>query len=256
MKKNPKIFSSKHKNKLKILIEDFLDRDWSEILEDKKQDKINLRSMIITIGEGILLPPRYYEDEMEEQNIPDMEEGEYSQNTTDNDRIKLLFILHRNLKPLWHELKRKICDHKWPQKNSPKRKVKNKRSDQPVMNEQVLNYNPNNDVAEESEVDKLEIYEDIIIPKPRPLARDRKNNFSSIEIKVIFTGGEINLIRKDVDLVNNFIEFMKGVPLNVLEKCEKCGKLIIVTRKDRKTCSNNCAAGIHQMKKWKKAKTP
>ena len=271
------IFSSKHKNKLKILIEDFLDTDWREILEDKKNNKLNLRDMIITIGEGILLPPRYYNDELEEHVITDLEDGEYSPNTTDDDRLKLLFILHRNLKPLWNELKKKICDHKWPQKELIKKKIKTKNSNLPVTNEQVLSYNPTNDqfeykengineakinfpefedlTSEENEIDKLEIYENIIIPKPRPMTRDRDNKFSSIEIKVNFNGNEINLIREDVDLINNFIAFMVGVPLNVFEKCEKCGKLIIITRKDRKTCSNNCASGIHQMKKWKKSKT-
>jgi len=93
------IFSSEHKNKLKILIEDFLDTDWREILEDKKNNKLNLRDMIITIGEGILLPPRYYNDELEEHVVPELEDGEYSPNTTDDDRLKLLFILHRKLKP-------------------------------------------------------------------------------------------------------------------------------------------------------------
>lgn len=273
MKNNDIIFSYKRRNKLKILIEDFLDRDWGEILEDKKNDEINLRSMIITIGEGILLPYRYYEDELEEHIIPDLENGEYSSNTTDDDRLKLLFTLHRNLKPFWNELKKKICNHKWPQKELIKKKIKTKNSNLPVTNEQVLCYYPTNDqfeykengiddtkinfpefenlASEQSEIDKLEIYENIVIPKPRPITRDRDNKFSSIEIKVNFNGEAINLIREDVDLINNFIEFMKGIPLNVFDKCEKCGKLIIITRKDRKTCSNNCASGIHQMKKWK-----
>jgi len=268
------IFSSKHKNKLKILIEDFLDTDWREILEDKKNNKLNLRDMIITIGEGILLPPRYYNDELEEHVVPELEDGEYSPNTTDDDRLKLLFILHRNLKPLWNELKKKICDHKWPQKESTRKKVKTKSSNQPATNEQVLHYNPDNDefefkenhtdntkinfsefedlASEGCEIDKLENYEDIEIPKPRPITRDRKNKFSSIEVKVNFNGGQINLIREDVDLINNFIDFMKGVPLNVFEKCEKCGKFIIVTRRNRKCCITKCASGLHQMRKWAK----
>jgi len=272
--KNEIKFSSERRTKLKFIIEDFLDRDWSEILEDKKNDKLNIRSMIINIAEGILLPPRYYEDELEEQNIPDMEDGEYSPNTTDDDRIKPLFILHRNLKPLWNELKKKICDYKWPQKEPTKKKVKTKSSNQPVTDKRVLNCNPNNNefeskgnsidntiinfsefenlASEQSEIDKLDNFKDIIISKARPVIRDRNNKFSSIKIKVNFNGGEINLIREDVDLVNNFIGYLEGTPINVFAKCAKCGKFIIVTRSDRECCSTLCASGRHQKEKWEK----
>lgn len=272
MKKNEKKFTFEYRKKLKILIEDFLDKDWKEILDDEKNKGLNLKQMIIFVGEGILLPYRYYGDELEEHNDPIMEKGEFSESITDDDRKKLLYTLHRNLKPLWDKIKKKICHYKWPQKLSTLKKRKNKLPHQEGCKEEILDYNPNTNqfeykkvsvdnakinfseyedlAAEGSYVDTLEIYEDIKIHKPRSIARDRENKFSTIEIKINFNGGEINLIREDVDLVNNFIEFMKGLPLDVFSKCEKCGRLIIVTRRDRKCCSINCAAGLIQKRKW------
>jgi len=272
MKKNEKIFTFEQRKKLKTMIEDFLDKDWEEILDDEKNKGLNLKQMIIIIGEGILLPPRYYEEELEEHNDPVLENGEFSENITDNDRIKLLLTLHRSLKPLWNELKKTICDYKWPQKVATIKKIKNKQPHQSGCKVEIFDYNPNTNqveykevsvdnerinfsefedlAAEGSDVDILKIYEDIKILKPRLITRDRKNKFSTIEIKINLNGGEINLIREDVDLVNNFIEFMEGLPLDVFSKCEKCGRLIIVTRKDRKCCSTNCAAGLIQKRKW------
>lgn len=200
---------------LKILTEDFLDRDWSDVIKDVAANRISSRDLLEIIG-AILLPYRYYGDELEEQNIPELEEGEYSPSITDEDRINLLASLHANLKPLWDELKGALYDY-----------MKN------------------------SGVYEFEKYYDIKLPKPRIFAKDAKNKFNVIEIAANFDAGKINLIRKDVDLVNNLIEFFEGVPLDVFAKCEKCGKLIIVTRQDRNCCSVNCAAGLIQKKKWK-----
>jgi len=82
--KKDKKLTEKGRNELKMLIENFLDRNRIDILNDIKRNRVSLRDMYIVIG-NILLPYRYPSDELEDED------------TTDNDRINLLFSLHASL---------------------------------------------------------------------------------------------------------------------------------------------------------------
>lgn len=234
MKKNQtknKIFSENERIELKTLTENFLDKDWKDILEDININKISLRDMHLGIG-AILLPYRYPGDELEDES------------TTDYDRVNLLFCLHVSLKPLWEKLKKEVFEYKekvLPQINSMKTLCEDIKTN---LSHPLAEYKS---VIEEADV-YSETYYPIKISRPKVLP----DRLKKIEIESYFDDGKINLIRKDQDIVNNFIEYLKGFPLELFSKCEKCGKFIIVTRRDRKCCSVNCAAGLIQKKKWEK----
>jgi len=184
-----------------MLTEGFLDRDWQDVHSRIENDEVHLRDMTATIVK-ILLPYRYYGDEVEEDEI------------TDGDRVRLLLSVHTQLKQLWDSFKGVLFDHK------------------------------------DDDVDLgLEHYHNIKIPKTRP-PKDLGKVYNTITIKANFDTGKINLIRDDIDLVNNFIGSLEGVPIDIFARCENCGKVIVVTRSDRKCCSAACAAGLIQKKKW------
>lgn len=199
--KNNKISISIHRrNELKALTEEFLDRDWKDILARIENDKAYLRDITPTIV-NILFPYRYYDDEVDDSDI------------TDSDRERLLLGVHAQLKALWDKFVRVLFEYK---------------------NNVRLGF---------------EVYHDIKIPKTKP-PKDHGKIFNTITIKANFDAGKINLTRKDVDLVNNFIKFLEGTPIDIFSKCEKCDRVIIVTRSDRKCCSTLCAASLIQKKKW------
>jgi len=225
-------YTEESRNKLKVLRENFLDRNRIDNLEDIKGNRATLRHMYIGIGH-ILLPYRYPGDELEDENI------------TDNDRMNLLLSLHASLKPLWKKIKKEIFEYK--EKLLPLRTSMN------TLRKEVKT-NPSHplaeykDIIEEPGIESIENYNPIKITKPRTLP----DRLKKIIIGANFDAGKINLIRKDQDVVNNFIGYLEGIPLDVFARCKKCGKFIVVTRKNKKACSNNCAAGINQMEKWEK----
>jgi len=227
--KKDKKLTEKGRNELKMLIENFLDRNRIDILNDIKRNRVSLRDMYIVIG-NILLPYRYPSDELEDED------------TTDNDRINLLFSLHASLKPLWIKLKKEIFEYK--------EKVLSQRKFMKTLREEVKT-NPSHSLAEYKDIieetdDFIETYYPIKIAKPKTLP----DRLKKIVIETNFDAGKINLIRKDQDIVNNFIGYLEGFPIEIFSKCEKCGGFFIVTRKDRKCCSNKCTAGLIQKEKW------
>jgi hypothetical protein len=230
--KKDKKYTKKGQIELKMLTENYLDVNRNDILDDiKKMNKASFRDMFKVIG-NILLPYRYPGDELEDESA------------TDEDKVNLLVSLHTNLEPLWKELKKEMFEYK--EKVLPQRSAMN------ALREKVKT-TPSHALAEykdiiEGQSYSIENYNSIKIPKPKILP----NRLKKIVIEANFDAGKINLIRKDQDIVNNFIKYLEGFPLEVFSKCEKCGRFIIVTRKDRKCCSTNCAAGLKQKRNWEK----
>jgi len=226
-------YTEKDRIELKILTENYLEVNRSDILDDmKKMNEIDFGDMFKVIGNA-LLPYRYPGDELEDES------------TTDEDKVNLLVSLHASLRPLWKELKKEIFEYK--------ETVLSQRSVMNALVEEVKTTPSHSlaeykDLIEDTGYDYIETYYPIKITKPRILP----DKLKKIVIEANFDAGKINLIRKDQDIVNNFIEYMEGFPLEVFSKCEKCGKFIIVTRKDRKCCTTKCASGLHQMRKWAK----
>lgn len=238
-------YSPERRKELKILIEDFLDKDWMEIVDDIEKKKVTAAGMIEKIG-GLLFPYRYYGDELGEEYVPDREGGEDPAHITDEDRNRLLLSVHRHLKPLWNELKIYILSLKGTAHAAkPSRRKAGLESIPDNFKIDVSEYKELNDGSDET--DKMDNYYNIIIPKTKISRRDK---FNFINIKAGWDGGTINLIREDIDLVNNFIGHMTGIPIDIFARCENCGKVIIVTRSDRKCCSTLCAASLMQKKKW------
>jgi len=195
-----KKYSTGRRNDLKVLTEEFLDKDWKDILPLIENNKALLKDITERIAK-ILLPYRYPGDEVDEVDI------------SDDDREQFLHAIHTQLSPLWNNCKTALFDYLYGVR---------------------LNF---------------ETYSDIKTPKPKT-PKGSKSNFNTIIIKANFDAGKINLIREDVDLVNNFIKFLEGTPTHIFAKCENCGKFIIVTRSDRKCCSTKCAASLIQKNKW------
>jgi len=194
--KKDKKYTKKGRIELKMLTENYLDVNRNDILDDiKKMNEASFRNMFKVIG-NVLLPYRYPGDELEDESA------------TDENKVNLLVSLHTNLEPLWKELKKEIFEHK--EKVLPQRNVMDALQEEvkTTPSHALTEYK---DLVGETGSDFIETYNSIKITKPRILP----DRLKKIVIEANFDAGKINLIRKDQDIVNNFIKYLEGLPLEV-----------------------------------------
>jgi hypothetical protein len=222
MKKN---LTKTMKKDLQFLVEEFLEK-----FGDKKEIKTTIggRSDVARILWTKLERPLFGElPWMDEVDPEDMAGVDYE---------KLLIRYHEVLKPIWDQFRNKLFDYKYciiPAREDSKRlrKTIDKDKSSPIFEYKEL-FKQQNFIYSEK------IF-DIVLGK----------SFKRGALTVSFDSGRVTFYQRDLDVINNFLDLLQGVPVEYFAKCNHCGKCIILTRSNKQFCPG-CAAKKNQKDKW------
>jgi hypothetical protein len=216
MKKSEKKMSASTRKSLQFIIESFLEKSATEILQ-RLTDNPQLINTLWEQLEDILFKDIFWMDENEK---------------SDRDKIdfmKLVMEYHSILKPLWDQFKEALFDYKY--------RVEPERNKTRLMRERV----DNEITAPFSE------YKDLIL---QDTVLDREQ-FYDLRITMSFDTGNVTFYKRNMDVLRNFLDLLSNVDIAYFARCEHCDKCIILTRSDKKFCPG-CAAKKYQKDKWEK----
>ena len=227
MEKNRKKISKLERDSLKFMIEDFLGKDRKKLKKkletspEKGKDFWNKIEKIISPG----FRGPWELDEEDKQGV---------------DYIKLAIKLHQLLEPVFLSLQQALLDFKF--KTLPGR---------------ISSRELTSDI-ESDKIDKKEPWYEYrrLANQYSPVQEEEFHNIvfdTKVMQHISFESGNITFHNNPTQQLLNFLDLFRGVPISYFSRCayEKCGKLIVVTRKNKKYCTGtNCAARKFQTNKW------
>jgi len=215
MKKN---LSKTIKKDLQFLIEGFL---------EKFTDKAEIAATISGSGDAAKILWEKLEHPLFGE-IHWMDEV-YPEDIAETDYEELLIRYHDALKPTWKIFREAIFDFKY--------RIIPEREDQA-------------DLRNKFENDALSIlheYKDLL---DQGSVIDWEKMYDiELKIRVSFDPGHVAFYKRKLDVFNNFLDLLQGVPIKYFAKCNHCGKCIIRTRSNKRFCPG-CAAKKIQKDKW------
>jgi hypothetical protein len=213
-----KKFESARKKDLEYLVEEFLEKNWASIAKHLKKKAVKAHDTTVKLN-SILFKETFWMDELYEEDL----EG--------TDFVRVLYNSHSLLKPLWNQIKKALFDYK--EKIIPARTTWKENRQHPVQSELigVLPYEPSEMVEKFYKINL--------------------RSGATSHVTLCFDAGKIDITNRDYSIKNNFLALLKGVPISLFGKCMHCGKVIVITRINKKHCPG-CAAKAIQEEKWKK----
>jgi len=216
MKKKTNKISKPVKDHLRFLVEEFLEKSVEEIMA-KIGGRSDAEKTMWEKLEGSLFDDIFWMDEVDPEDKVGI------------DFEKLLLEYHDILKPIWKIFREAIFDFKY--RIIPEREKQS-------------------DIKEKIENDVFSIlyeYKDL-------LNQDSVINWEQfydieIKLKVSFDSGHVAFYKRNLDLLNNFLDLLGNVPIYYFARCSHCGKCIILIRSDKRFC-HGCAAKKYQKDKW------
>jgi len=215
MKKIKKKLPSAEKKDLKFLIEDFLEKQQSEISAaiensgdaEKFWDKLG----------AILFKDTFWMDELAAEDKVGI------------DFEKLVLEYHNCLQPVWNKFRTAIFDFKY---------------------RIIIEREKTADLREEIGKDVSSVlYKYGKLLKLDSVIDWEKFYDIDVKITVSFDPGHVTFYKRNLDVLNNFLDLLGGIPIFYFARCGHCGKCIILTRSDKRHCPG-CAAKQYQKKKW------
>jgi len=214
MKKIKKKLPPAEKKDLKFLVEDFLEKEQSEISAaiaksgdaEKFWDKLD----------AILFKDIFWMDELAAEDKVGI------------DFEKLVLEQHRFLKPIWVKFRTAIFDFKY--RIVPERdKTADLRKETEDVSSALYEYRG---LLDQGSIIDSEQFYDI-----------------DVKITISFDPGHVTFFKRNLDVLNNFLDLLGGIPIFYFARCGHCEKCIILTRSDKRYCPG-CAAKQYQKKKW------
>jgi len=133
---------------------------------------------------------------------------------------KLILEYHDYLKPVWDQFRDSIFEYKY--EVIPARERESASRKQPVTHE------------------FKDLYQESII---------NWEQFYNITVTVSFDPGHVTFYKRSLNILLNFMDLLKDIPIYYFARCEHCEKCIVLTRSDKKHCKG-CAAKKKQKEKW------
>jgi hypothetical protein len=229
MKKNEKKLPKTQKQQLRFLVEDFLEKSELELEAKIGGPGDAAKSM----GEKlvrILLYNTYWKDE------PD------SEDMFDSDYVKLITDLHALLKPVWDQFRDMLFNFKddiLPARAKARSKLQNLR--------ESIDRDKSSPIYEYRELLKQQ-HSAMDIEKDYDITL-KDNTFEPRMLTVSFESERVTFYKRNLDVIQNFIDLLSGVDIKHFGRCEYCGKCIVLKRSDKRFCPG-CAAKKHQKEKW------
>ena len=206
---------------IKTLVEDFLEKDRKGILEKYHSDKVAAMELYWKLH-GILMRNTLAVNEPDTEDLKDMELG------------KVLVEWHLILLPVWMKFKRALFDFK--------ENVLLKRASHDSMVKAVVD--PSSPMHE---------YKDLMATSyfsPEKFY-DLKVRGTAYTVTLSFESGKVGFLRRDLNIVNGFLDVLKDAPIDLFNRCRHCRKVIVITREGKAYC-RGCASKAKQKELWEK----
>ncbi len=210
-----------HKKVLKILIEDYLERDIAQLkdLYRKHPDKA------LFVFDGIFQLLSNPDDHIDADDL------------TGDELEGAVLEWHPLLTPVWTKIRKAFLDHK---DNAPKEREKYKK----MMN--AAN-DPSSSLAPYKEI--VEAGDDLSVLDGKTY--DIRLRRSPITIKLSFASDKFAISMEEIRVIDRFLLHLKDAPTDIFRACAFCGKIIIITRKGKRYHSG-CAPKAKQKERWER----
>lgn len=214
---NNKILYFQRKKDLKILVEDYLEKDKTQLLKqfenDQEQTTYLFARIFQILSRNTILPNNIEPDDL-----------------TPDELQKIILEWHQLFRPMWHKFKLALRDYRqdiFPAK---------------IKYKEVAANDPSPVIAEYKELIDYSLIE---YNKTYPI----KIRNAPLTIDLSFDSGKVNIIRGDINVFHSFLDIIKDIPIDFFSICGHCGKIIVITREGKRYC-HGCAAKAKQKEIW------
>jgi len=211
-------YPSGSRKDLKLLVEDFLENDNSELYQINRDKEAALFWNL----NRILLKNTLQEGQPDAEDLAGTNFGE------------VLVEWHRILYPVWRKVKKALFDFK-----------KNVLPDRAAHDDMVK--------AVEDPSSPMHQYRELMSTAYVPTDKhyELKVRGTAYNVNLSFDTGKVSFLRKDLNIVNGFLDTLRNAPIDLFSRCKHCRKVIIVTREGKSYCKG-CAAKARQKELWEK----
>jgi hypothetical protein len=223
MSEKLKKISKLMKDQLRFLVEEFLEKPGPDITA-KTGGRGDAAKTMWEQLEGILFADTFWMDEPGPEDMTDLEYQE------------LLKYYHAILKPIWDQFKDALFEYK--QGIIPER-GKYQKAKENIERDPESPFYEYKELLQQTSALDLEKFYDIKL----------KKFLEPDTLTVSFESGRVTFYKRNLDVIQNFIDLLSGVDIRHFGRCEYCGKCIFLKRSDKRFCPG-CSAKKIQKDKW------
>jgi hypothetical protein len=208
-----KILSKDEKKTLRVVVEEFLERDQAELSAKFSADPEYAMQIWEHLDRALFMDSIWLDeiDDAEKRRI------QYA---------PLLLEYHAILKPIWEQFKGGLFDFK--QSVMPAREFGTTVAGKEIqLPPEAMEFE---DLLNESSILSAE-------------------QFYEIKMTVSFDPGHVTFYKRSINALHNFIDLLDGIDISHFSRCDHCGHCIFVIRSGKRHCPG-CAAKKYQKKKW------
>lgn len=211
-------YPSGFRQDLKLLVEDFLEKDNNQLFQLYSNEATELFWNLNRILQKNTL----------QEGQPD------AQDLAGEDLGKVLVEWHMILLPVWKRFRKALFDFK-----------------DNVLPDRASHFTMVKEVEDPSS--PMHQYRGLMSTAYFPADKfyELKVRGTAYNVTLTFDTGKVSFLRKDLNIVNGFLDTLRNAPVEIFSRCKHCSKVIIVTREGKSYCKG-CAAKARQKEMWEK----
>lgn len=215
---NVKSYPSEKRSELRILVEEFLER---EIAEIEHLDSSAAAELFWKLNEMFL-------KNTVQEGQPDAEDMEGT------DLTKILVQWHAGLLPVWNQFKKSLYNF-WDE-------VLPERAFHDAMVKAV-----------EDPLSPMHPHRALMSTAYWPAGRfyNLKVKGTAYNVTLTFDAGKVDFFRRDLNIITGFLDTLRNAPVGLFTRCRHCNKVIVITREGKSYC-RGCASKAKQKEIWEK----
>ena len=208
-----KILSKGEKKTLRLLVEEFLERDQAELSDRFSVDPEYARHLWENLDRALFKDSIW----LDEIDAADKNQIRYP---------RLVLEYHAYLKPIWEQFKAGLFDFK--DRVMPAREFGDARAGKKLqLPPEAMEFK---DLLDGGSVLNAE-------------------QFYEIKLSVSFDSGHVTFYKRSINILLNFIKLLDVIDNSHFSLCDHCGKCIFIIRSGKRHCPG-CAAKKYQKEKW------
>ena len=212
-------YPSDAKRNIRVLVEDFLEKDREDILAKYLSDRVAAAELFWKLH-GILMRNTFSVNEPDVEDLKDMDLG------------KVLVEWHLILLPVWRKFKKALFDYK--------ENVLPERASHESMVQAVED--PSSSMHEYRTLMTTSYF------SPEKFY-DLKVRGTAYTVTLSFESEKVGFLRRDLNIISGFLDTLRDAPIDLFSRCRHCKKVIVITREGKAYC-RGCASKAKQKKLW------